>query len=272
MKITVAGGDARMLYALKYFEEAGFEVTTLGLSREREENFRAIDNSTAVVLPLPCAKGGILNAPMSNVAINIGDIFSRGSEKTLFIGGNLPKLGNNLVDLTTREDFLLKNAYLTAEGGLEIALNSLDISLSGANVIVLGYGRIGRCLANMLRSLHANVTSVSRRSESRAEAEILGIKAIRLNELESALKNADIIFNIIPSRVLGKDELNVIKPEVPIVELASSPFGIDFDYANSIGLNVIKAQALPGKTAPKTAGKIIFETAVSILGERGVLK
>ena len=42
-----------------------------------------------------------------------------------------------------------------------------------------------------------------------------------------------------------------------IIELASAPYGLDFDLARKYGVDVIKAFGLPGKYTPKTAGEII---------------
>ena len=57
-----------------------------------------------------------------------------------------------------------------------------------------------------------------------------------------------------------------LKKECLIIEIASAPFGVDFDSAKSYGINIIKAGSLPGRTAPETAGKIICETILSFYG------
>lgn len=271
MKIAVAGGDKRMLAAARYFESSGFETERIALGTPCADIEHTIKSSQAVILPLPCEKGGFLNAPMSNVKINIGSIFSAGSGNTLFIGGNLPMNGISFIDYSKREDFLLKNALTTAEGALEIALKTLDITVHGADAVILGYGRIGACLADMLKALNANVSVIARRSESRAKAEISGLRAYGTDSLSACLKKADIVFNTVPFVLLGEKELSGAKAGLPIIELASAPGGIDPDYAKTQNPNIIYASALPGKTAPETAGKIIFETAFSVLCERGLV-
>ena len=45
---------------------------------------------------------------------------------------------------------------------------------------------------------------------------------------------------------------------------------MDFEAAKELGLNVIWALSLPGKVAPITAGKIITDTILNIIGELGV--
>ena len=48
-----------------------------------------------------------------------------------------------------------------------------------------------------------------------------------------------------------------MKKSGKIIELASAPFGLDFDLARKHGIDVVKAMGLPGKYTPKTAGEII---------------
>ena len=45
--------------------------------------------------------------------------------------------------------------------------------------------------------------------------------------------------------------------------------GVDMESAKDLGVKVIWALGIPGKTAPITAGNIIKETICNILGESG---
>ena len=66
----------------------------------------------------------------------------------------------------------------------------------------------------------------------------------------------------IDKNVLDKTENNVI-----IIDLASAPGGVDFEYAKQKNRKVIFALSLPGKVAPETAGNIIANTVLSKLSE-----
>ena len=60
-----------------------------------------------------------------------------------------------------------------------------------------------------------------------------------------------------------KFELEYIVPKVNeaiLIDLASKPGGIDFEEANKLNLENYWALALPGKVAPKTAAKYIYES------------
>ncbi len=269
MKIAVVGGDRRMLTVARLFCESGVNCQTAALGDKSTDFKEAINGSAVTVLPLPCQKGGKLNAPMSNEEIYIEDVFSAGKKKTFFIGGGIPPAQDSAADYSLREDFLLKNAVLTAEGAIELALHQTDVAFFGAKITVIGYGRIGSRLSVLLNAFGAQVTVVARRYESRTLAEMSNCRAVGFEHIESALQNADAVFNTVPFAVLGRKELALIGENVPLIDLASAPGGIRQEEKSHCKAKIIPALALPGKVAPETAGRIIFETAVAIMRERG---
>ena len=270
MKIAVIGGDERMSTVARLFRKSGFDCITAATGNQANNVFEAIKDSAVTVLPLPCQKGGKLNAPTSNEEIYVDDIFAAGSGKTLFIGGMLPSDLPQSEDISLREDFLLKNAVLTAEGAVEIALRERSQTLFGANTAVFGYGRIGARIASLLNAFGAKTTVVARRSQSRTLAEISNHRAVGLAESRAVLKNADIVFNTVPSNIFGKTELMSLRSDSLFIELASEPYGIKEEDKAFCAARMIVASGLPGKTASESAGRIIFETVIEIMRERGL--
>ena len=128
----------------------------------------------------------------------------------------------------------------TAEGAIQLAMEELPITLHGARVLVIGYGRLGRVLAD------------------------------RLAGLKGWLCGYDLVVNTVPVRVLREAELADLKPGCLVIDLASKPGGVDFDAAARLGVKAFWALSLPGKVAPVTAGKSIKTTIYNILTELGV--
>jgi dipicolinate synthase subunit A len=68
------------------------------------------------------------------------------------------------------------------------------------------------------------------------------------------------------------DESNL--PHVPkntlIIDLSSSPNGVDASAARKLGVRTLFANSLPGKTAPATTAKYIYATVESIVKEAEV--
>ncbi len=281
MRLAIIGGDIRMLAAGRLMRECGIECRCFGHG-EHARRFAGIisasdiktaaEGADAVLLPFPCIKNGYINAPLIDTRIRPEDVFLLGDEKTLYLGGGAVSGVKNYVDYAQREDFLLKNAIPTAEGAIAIAINETKTTLKDANALVLGFGRIGGYLAYMLKALGANVTVVARRIESRAKAEMYGINAVGFEDIEAPLKCADILFNTVPYRVLGEKELSALKKGTAVIELASFPGGADEETARVYNVNLIKALGLPGKVAPLSAGKAVFDAATAILTERGLMK
>ena len=269
MKITVAGGDRRMKTVAELFIKNGFDCNTEEI-KTKSRLLSEINASDAVLLPMPCSKNGFLNSPFANDDVLIEEVFSAGNEKTLFLGGMIPKSEKNAIDYAFSEEFLIKNAVLTAEGALEIAMREMKTALHGSNLLIVGFGRIGSYLAKILKELGASTVVVARSEKSKANAEISGHKVIGTDGLASALPFADAVFNTVPSILFNENELSALKKGAFIIDLASLPGGVDFNSAEKLGVKAIHALGLPGKYAPETAGKIIFEAAMTILRERGI--
>lgn len=61
--------------------------------------------------------------------------------------------------------------------------------------------------------------------------------------------------------------LDQLTREQLMIDLASMPGGVDFDYARKRELRVIHALGIPAKVAPKTAGNIIATAIIEELSQ-----
>jgi dipicolinate synthase subunit A len=52
-----------------------------------------------------------------------------------------------------------------------------------------------------------------------------------------------------------------------LIDLASSPGGVDLEAAKELKINVVQALSLPAKIAPKAAGKVIQQTIYMMMRE-----
>ncbi len=114
-----------------------------------------------------------------------------------------------------------------------------------------------------------DITAAARKCSDRAWSEIYGCNEVDIARIADSgvLENADIIFNTVPAPILGRKELSRLKKDCLIIDLASKPGGVDFDFAANLGLRVIWALSLPGKTAPISAGITIGKAIENILHE-----
>ena len=164
-----------------------------------------------------------------------------------------------------REEYQIAIARLTAEGA--IALLRPETGLSGAHILLLGYGRIARLLARELQKAGALVTAAARSGEQRAWAEAEGIEALPLDALSGALDRFDVIIGTIPAPVLTEPLLALVRKDALLLELASAPGGIDAAAAHERGLRYIRAPGLPAKYAPERAAGILRDAVYAAAAE-----
>ena len=202
--------------------------------------------------PTPDATHLLLDVPTKEIPT---ELLERLPENITVIGGNLdrPELTcYKTIDLLRREAYLARNAAITAECALQIAANEMDSVVSATSVLVIGWGRIGKCLASLLKNIGCNVTVAARKESDRAILEALGYNSIDPQRLNS-LRNFTLIYTTVPQPVLSSEQLTF------------SSGCIKIDLASRQGLNgkdVIWARGLPGQYAPKSSGKLIADILV----------
>ena len=171
----------------------------------------------------------------------------------------------NYYDILKEESTAIKNAIPTAEGAIYRAIENSDITLNNSNVLVMGFGKIGKVLSNMLKGFGCNLYVEARKPTDLAFIKAYGFNAIDLNDIDNYLPKFDFIFNTIPCVILDENKLKLIKKSVVVIDLASNPGGIDYRVAKDMNLNVEWALALPTKVAPKTSAIYVKESIDKII-------
>lgn len=194
---------------------------------------------THVLLPVPSGE----LPPLAGIA-----------EDAVVIGGRLAQDAHPTIDLLRDEQYLAENAAITAHCAVKFALRELDCTLMQCNVLVIGAGRIGQCLAPLLKSMGSCVSVASRRPAQRALLSACGYGAVAPSEIDP--RKYRLIFNTAPAPVLSGD---AVTEDTVLIDLASVR-GID-------GARVLWARGLPGKEAPRSAGELIARTVVRLLGK-----
>ena len=177
------------------------------------------------------------------------------------IGGNLnhPQLaGYHTYDLLRQEEYLCSNAAITAHCALRVAISHLASILPETSALILGWGRIGKCLAKLLKQNGASVWLSIRNPKERALAQALGYQTLTPDQDPPCPEQISLLFNTVPDPVLSKERLEKFSRCVKI-DLASS--------SGLVGEDVITARGLPGKYAPESSGKLICQTILDFLKE-----
>ena len=147
--------------------------------------------------------------------------------------------------------YAIENAALTAEGAVWLAMRRSDRALAGQSALVVGYGRIGRLLADKLAALGMRVTVAARSAEARAEAAIRGHNSVDINSIPASF---DLVVNTVPAPVLTGDHGASV-----CLELAGSPGGWRDDTP------VLKAPGLPGIYAPRSGADVMANAIYRVM-------
>ena len=284
--IAVVGGDLRIVKLIEMLNADGYTVYTYGLENSEDViNMESVEmcptikeavaSSDVVVGPIPLSSDRKnVSAPFGRNNIDLDEFINEIKGKHL-IAGNInikEKLdANNIAstDILKREEFVVLNAIATAEGTIQIAMEETQRTIHGTKTLIMGFGRVGKVLANMLHGIGSEVSCEARKNEDIAWIKAYGYKPVHLNDLNENLNKYDIIINTIPFQILDKERLGMLKDDVVIIDLASNPGGVDRRAAREKGVKVIWALSLPGKVAPLTSAEFIKEALYHVLKELG---
>lgn len=217
---------------------------------------RPCESVTHVLFPVPTfAPDGSLKG-----GGNFEEILESVPRATV-IGGNLPSIsGRKTIDLLKDPYYLADNAAITAYCTLGILMEKLPVILRGCKILVIGWGRIAKCLSALLWALEADLTVGARKPEDRAMAHALGYRVTELEGLGHELNAYQVICSTPPEQILDEEQLSHCRDGCLKIDLASQP--------GLIGPDVISARGLPGLRAPESSGKLIAKTVIRLLGKK----
>lgn len=280
---AVIGGDLRSAYLAGLLAADGYKVITSGFDSTDlppcvtgcTNPAQAVTLADCVVLPLPVTTdGSTVNAPFSRMRIPLDQVLNGVTPGQILVGGQISDVvrkeaecrGLVISDYLRREELAVMNAVPTAEGAIQLAMEELPVTIQGARCLVTGFGRVAKTLARLLIALGAQVTVAARKCADLAWARSEGCSAIEISQLSKA-GEYDVIFNTVPVLLFDKAILKDMEKSTLLIDLASRPGGVDFNAAAELQIKTIWALSLPGRVAPKTAGKIIKETILNMIKE-----
>lgn len=285
-RVAVIGGDERELILVKALADEGFDVTLVGYpdlpelaTLDRAATVvEAVQGAEAVVAPMSNTdEHGVVKAhldPDARLLLDEAVFAAMKPGAPLFIGAAKPLVERlaatyrvPVVQLAELDEIAILNSIPTAEGAIARAMAELPVTLHGSRAVVIGYGRCGVTLARMLAGIGARVRVLARSRGQLARAYEAGLETGELTQPEPYLSEAVVVFNTVPARVLGRRELQCLRPGTVVVDIASAPGGTDFTAAKELGIKAFLDLGIPGKVAPQTAGEILARTVPGLIRE-----
>ena len=223
IKICCTPGNPATAHAAHYLEAAGIRVSDTP------------EGATHLLLPVPTR------------------CFDDLPEGPVIVGGNLHCLpGYRTIDLMRDPEYAAENAAITAR----CAIRLIGKELPGLPVLVLGWGRIGKCLGKFLSEAGARVTIAARKDTDVAMIRALGYGGVSIQQAAAQVPQAGAVLNTVPAMILPALSCG---QDCTVLELASRP--------GMAGNNIIRASGLPGKYAPRESGALIARRLLAMLKE-----
>lgn len=283
-RIGLLGGDARNLFYIPALQQAGATVRAVGFEKavgivpcEVAEFNEVVPWADVLILPMGgTGPDGSISAQFSDQRLRLTRENSAVTRPDLLVltGVARPYLRNlaqgngwRLVEIADIDDLAILNSIPSAEGALQMAMEASDVTIHHSESFVLGFGRCGTTLARSLAGLGARVTVAARRPADLARVWESGYGSTPFTELAYHVPRADFIFNTVPALILTESLLQLTRPDVVIIDIASAPGGVDFGAAERLGRKAILAPSLPGRVAPRSAGQMLGRLLPRIIKE-----
>lgn len=241
-------GDRRMVILADMIRSAGGKVFILG-----EESYVEQKKPVYCLPPFAC-----LDEKIAVAMLNDSIVFCRLAYEDAKRIVNTK--GVQIFTYDTDEILVMQNAFLTAEGTLAYLISNTDCTIRNLKVLVLGLGRVGKSLLTILKDNYVRVSVASQPLSEQALGYIMAEESYCLDNLKNYIDKFDVIINSIPKLIIQGEELKKTRKGALIIDLASSPGGVDYTLAKAMGINAVHYPGVPGKTAPYTAAEYIRDS------------
>ena len=177
-------------HAGNFLSELGFCVTG-----------KCAPDVTHVLLPVPSFPNG--DEYLAHYLTELPD-------DVIISGGNLrsPLLEHyRSVDFLQDPYYLAENAALTAECALKI-IEERIADPGSCSTLILGWGRIGKCLSQLLRCKDFDVSIAARKVSDLAIIHALGYGSVSIYDVRQELTRYHLIVNTVPELILPDAKLH----------------------------------------------------------------
>lgn len=279
---AVLGGDMRQVFLAEELAHHQMKVCHYALTAVPDEQHcsdaavvdaaaslkEACENADCIVGPLPFTQNGsgLIQADTGYQFLLSSLLALLKPGQTLFAGG-IPadfkkaakEKGVAVFDFLDDASLAVRNSIATAEGAVCEAILRSPVNLHQSRCAVLGFGKCGHTLVSYLKGMFCNVCVGTDVPAEYARASVIADDCIRLKDLSKRAGEFDFLFNTIPAPVVDYDVLHNMKRTALIIDIASAPGGVDYSAASRFKIPAAHCLGLPGKYAPSSSAKILFE-------------
>jgi dipicolinate synthase subunit A len=263
MRILILGGDLRNEFLFKELSASGYEVDKFALRDCDQKTIRTQDYRL-IIGPIPFSKDNIhVYTPLYSGAILISDFLQSISASSTLMTGSIPEgmiVSCNHIDLTKNKWLYDESIIATSEGILQLLLDNIEYTINGSNILITGFGKVGKSISKMLKALNATIGIYSTNTAEQEEFQ----HSYAAGKIQD-LSDYDIIINTIPAVIFTDTNLKTMRKDTLLLDVASFPGGIDRKYAENNSIAFINAPGIPGKKAPLSVAKAMKQVIIEYI-------
>lgn len=278
-RVLILGGDMRQYYMAKFLVKKDFAIFYFGhLFSENEEYISKIrtleklnqrlreEKFTHIVLPVPLGEGCVKGTDHLLTIDHLFELLKYQREAIVWSGkmpverkNELHKMQIELKEYMEIESIAMKNARLTAENAILEAIMMSDRCIMDSKSLVIGYGRCGQMLADVLRGMGGKVFVCEKEEGKGATAQARGFERKDIEDISGY----DFIFQTAPEEDVLSDKVlltlmsNDRYKECVILNLSSVRNSVNLDFVGKQRLLCKQCPGLPAKYTPKSAGELL---------------
>ncbi len=199
----------------------------------------------------------IIILPMNGINnYNFIELLNNSKKSVIIYTGlkkNLENVNRKVVSFLDDTYIRDENDSITVDGIIHyIKNNGFD------KICLLGYGHIGKKLYQKLCNKIVSIGIIE--EYDKLELGEISFYTSDNYEFINRLKNCDLIVNTVPHNIITDDIGNNLK--IPILDIASSPYGVSREVVDKYSLNYYLYSGIPGKYDPIKAGKILLRKII----------
>ena len=273
MNLLFIGGDIRYIKLIQNFKKEhnvytiGYDDTIFSDIKKFNMEKDSIKNIDIIILPISGIKNDYsIDSEFSKNKIFIPkNLFLDCKENVQIFTGNRTETLDDMISKTATintffdNDFKKSNSLITVEGILEDLISKRgNKTIHNSNILILGYGNIGKPLVQILDILNANLCVGVLEYNDYFDLCNKNIKSFNTNnyqKLKDNIKNKDIIINTVPKHIISDELINKISSDCYILDIASFPYGFDREKVKNKNYNLYSK--IPSKYAPDVSSKLL---------------
>lgn len=263
-RIGIIATDLRQIYMEKILKEKGYAIVLWDQQSVITDMPLDFWECSDYILPVPMSR-------LKNVEMVTEQLIRHKNKKTRVFGGvfspdmkrDLEQAKIQVIDVLKDQQVARRNAIATAEGTLAELAKLMPVNIEDSGIMILGFGKCGKIIAEKLYCLGAKVSVVARSKEALELARLFDyapyVLEIGVKEGKIPYGKMDAVINTIPAAVFGAYEINQLKKDAVVIDIASAPGGCDFAFLKEKKIPYCHALGLPGIYSPKSSAQILLD-------------